>query len=206
MSDADGSRVPLAREPARLREGAPVGLAGAAELPVHEASRSSADLRQRDLFPLPHFGAGASSPSTPSPPSRSVRRRLEKRSHVHGMVDEMTDALNELWGCPPAVRSQAPAGTPVPAAGHALVLSELRQAALRFGPCPEDLDGPGALEELRISQSYEGDATLVAPVSFDLVDSISLSPAGSPPTALGDIDEAAGLSIARRLKELVLLR
>ncbi|CAK0808579.1 unnamed protein product [Prorocentrum cordatum] len=137
---------------------------------------------------------------------RSVRRRLEKRSHVHGMVEEMTVALNELWGCPPAARRQAPAGTPVPAAGHALVLSELRQAAVRFGPCPEDLDGPGALEELRISQSHEGDATLVAPVSFDLVDSISLPPAGSQPVALETIDEMAGQNIAHRLKELLLPR
>ncbi|CAK0898656.1 unnamed protein product [Prorocentrum cordatum] len=136
----------------------------------------------------------------------SVRRRLEKRSHVRGMVDEMTDALNELWGCPPAACRQAPAGTSAPAAGHALVLSELRQAALRFGPCPEGLDGPGALEELRISQSYEGDATLVAPVSFDLVDSISLPPAGSPPAALETIDEMAGQNIAHRLKELLLPR
>ncbi|CAK0822697.1 unnamed protein product, partial [Prorocentrum cordatum] len=135
---------------------------------------------------------------------RSVRRRLEKRSHVHGMVEEMTDALNDLWGCPPVARRQAPAGMPVPAAGHALVLSELRQAAVRFGPCPEGLDGPGALEELRISQSYEGDATLVAPVSFDLVDSISLPPAGSQPAALEAIDEMAGQNIARRLKELLL--
>ncbi|CAK0889503.1 unnamed protein product, partial [Prorocentrum cordatum] len=137
---------------------------------------------------------------------RSVRRRLEKRPHVHGMVDEMTDALNEFWGCPPAARRQAPAGTPAPAAGHALVLSELRQAAVRFGPCPEGLGGPGALEELRISQPYEGDATLVAPVSFDLVDSISLPPAGSRPAALETIDEMAGQNIAHRLKELLLPR
>ncbi|CAK0903427.1 unnamed protein product, partial [Prorocentrum cordatum] len=122
------------------------------------------------------------------------------------MVEEMTDALNGLWGCPPAARRQAPAGTPVPAAGRALVLSELRQAAARFGPCPEGLDGPGALEELRISQSYEGDATLVAPVSFDLVDPISLPPAGSQPAALETIDEMAGQNIAHRLKELLLPR
>ncbi|CAK0827570.1 unnamed protein product, partial [Prorocentrum cordatum] len=119
-------------------------------------------------------------------------------------ANEMTDALNDLWGCPPVARRQAPAGMPVPAAGHALALSELRQAAVRFGPCPEGLDGPGALEELRISQSYEGDATLVAPVSFDLVDSISLPPAGSQPAALEAIDEMAGQNIARRLKELLL--
>eukprot|EP00959_Pyramimonas_sp_CCMP1952_P446788 9355166-Pyramimonas_sp.AAC.1 len=47
---------------------------------------------------------------------------------------------------------------------------------------------------------------MVAPVSPDLVDSISLPPAGSRPTALGGVDEAAGLSIARQLEELLLPR
>ena len=170
MSNTSGARVPLARASARPREGAAVGLAAADALPVHEAQLPSAGDRQRDLFPLPLHGAGPPLSQSSSPPSRSVRRRLERRSHIDGMVYEMADTLNDLWGCPAAGRGQVPSCSSAPSAGHAQVFKELREAALRFGPCPDGLDGPGALEELRISQSCEGHAAMVAPVNFDVVD------------------------------------
>ncbi|CAK0795666.1 unnamed protein product, partial [Prorocentrum cordatum] len=130
----------------------------------------------------------------------------QKRFHPDGMVSEMTDALNEMRGCPLAARGQATAGSSMPSAGHAQVFSEPARAALRFGPSPDGFGGPGALEELRISQSCEGDATMVALVSFDHVDSITLPRAGSHPTALEVIDKDVGLGIVRRLHELRLPR
>ncbi|CAK0843088.1 unnamed protein product [Prorocentrum cordatum] len=145
-------------------------------------------------------------PFSSSPLTRSVRRRLERRPHFDGMVNDMATTLNELWGCQAPGRGQAPAGSSTPSAGHEQVFRVLREAASRFGPCPADLGGPGALEELRIFQSYEGDATMVAPVSFGTVDSISLPAAGARPTPMVDIDEVAGQNIARRLQELFLPR
>ncbi|CAK0889881.1 unnamed protein product [Prorocentrum cordatum] len=47
---------------------------------------------------------------------------------------------------------------------------ELEDAVRRFGEPPMDLDGPGALAELRVSQAHHGEAVAIAPVGFDNVE------------------------------------
>ena len=77
--------------------------------------------------------------------------------------------------------------------GHSLSRRSTAQAgALRwvedvvsaFGPCPDDLAGPGALQELRAMPSYDGEAVCVASLRVDLV---SLPGPGSALMALPDL-------------------
>ena len=75
---------------------------------------------------------------------------------------------------------------------------------MSFGAPPGDLDGPGALRELRAARSYQADAATIAPLSLDLVDDISLPAAGSQPSPLLGAASGVGHRIAERLHQLVL--
>ena len=53
-------------------------------------------------------------------------------------------------------------------------LAHIKRCAVGFGPPPLDMDGPGALGELRAARSYEGETATVASLNFGNVDKISL--------------------------------
>ena len=83
----------------------------------------------------------------------------------------------------------------------------LRTAVRRFGAPPSDVAGPGALEELQVCRSYQGDALAVEPVHFDNVDRISLPKAGTAPTALTALGGGeAGQQVVDRLEKMLLFR
>ncbi|CAK0824742.1 unnamed protein product, partial [Prorocentrum cordatum] len=83
---------------------------------------------------------------------------------------------------------------------------ELEDAVRRFGEPPLDLDGPGALAELRVSQAHRGEAVAIAPVGFDNVDRISLPAATTSPQTLEHLAGDVGRKIADRLQDLLLPR
>ena len=85
-----------------------------------------------------------------------------------------------------------------------MVLASIEEAARRFGAPPTDLDGPGALEELRVHGDYAGDSCTIAPLGFDNVNSISLPPVGSCPVPVEQVGGGAGRYIAERLSSMVL--
>ncbi|CAK0878600.1 unnamed protein product, partial [Prorocentrum cordatum] len=123
------------------------------------------------------------------------------------MVNELVVTLNDMYlgGRGHDDLPRRAAGEPLLAV-HAEVHRELEDAVRRFGEPPMDLDGPGALAELRVSQAYHGEAVATAPVGFDNVDRISLPAATTSPQTLERLAGDVGRKIANRLQELLLPR
>ena len=105
---------------------------------------SSAQSRQRDLFPLPL-------PVTSSVARKVLSRGCQQRALRRGKMDELTHDivydLNSLY----SGQEGASCSTPPASVSTAqwLSLSVIRDAVARFGRPPTDLDGPEALRELR---------------------------------------------------------
>ena len=114
----------------------------------------------------------------------------------------MVGSLNEMYCGPSCPQPAVSPGTATAAQSEAL--GRIWRAAVSFGAPPGDLDGPGALRELRAARSYQADAATIAPLSLDLVDDISLPAAGSQPSPLLDAASGVGHRIAERLHQLVL--
>ncbi|CAK0866833.1 unnamed protein product [Prorocentrum cordatum] len=123
------------------------------------------------------------------------------------MVNELVVTLNDMYlgGRGHDDLPRRAAGEPLLAV-HAEVHRELEDAVRRFGEPPMDLDGPGALAELRVSQAHRGEAVAIAPVGFDNVDRISLPAATTSPQTLERLAGDVGRKIANRLQELLLPR
>ncbi|CAK0905964.1 unnamed protein product, partial [Prorocentrum cordatum] len=123
------------------------------------------------------------------------------------MVNEIVVTLNDMYlgGSGHDDLPRRAAGDPLLAV-HVEVHRELEDAVRRFGEPPLDLDGPGALAELRVSQAHHGEAVAIAPVGFDNVDRISLPAATTSPQTLEHLAGDVGRTIADRLQDLLLPR
>ncbi|CAK0880469.1 unnamed protein product [Prorocentrum cordatum] len=135
------------------------------------------------------------------------RDAVAKFEQTLDMVNEIVVTLNDMYlgGSGHDDLPRRAAGEPLLAV-HAEVHRELEDAVRRFGEPPMDLDGPGALAELRVSQAYHGEAVAIAPVGFDNVDRISLPAATTSPQTLEHLAGDVGRVIAKRLQDLLLPR
>ncbi|CAK0843265.1 unnamed protein product, partial [Prorocentrum cordatum] len=119
------------------------------------------------------------------------------------MVVDAIRAMNEMYtgsSCPRAT------GLTGPTTAQQEALAVIQEAVDAFGVPPPDLTPAGALEELRVAQSYDQESAVIAPVTFDRVDLISLPSVGSEPKSLSALIGDDSMSIGHRLQELLLPR
>lgn len=109
--------------------------------------------RQRDIFPLPSC-LPRDCPRQ-SGCCRKVRRRLERASHVDAMVEECIQGLNAMYSHGPVV-SAMPSSHGMSAAQREVV-KHIRYSVHALGRQPDDLDGPGAVVQLRAFDGYGED-------------------------------------------------
>ena len=114
--------------------------------------------RQRDLLPLPLVRSGLNSCNLKSL-SRSVARRHLQQQHQSDLVLEIARDLNSLFVGPAA----RPCLSAVPTSAQAHCLAQLGTSVRRVGAPPADLDGSGALRELRAKHGYDGESATIAP-------------------------------------------
>ena len=131
--------------------------------------------RQRDVLPLP-LGALFDSVPQRTKLSRPVGRRLQKNNHVQALAHGVGTTINEMFcGCPDEGDSSHP-----PTAAQSESASRLLASAKAFGPPPQGLSGPGALEALRVTQSHSSESATIAPslqpdaVAFSVFGAMSL--------------------------------
>ncbi|CAK0804177.1 unnamed protein product, partial [Prorocentrum cordatum] len=137
------------------------------------------------------------------PALQMYMRRLHRTSHRREMVVDAIRAMNEMYtgsSCP------RPTGLTGPATAQQEALAVIQEAVDAFGVPPPDLTPAGALEELRVAQSYDQESAVIAPVTFDRVDLISLPSVGSEPKSLSALIGDDSMSIGHRLQELLLPR
>ena len=162
----------------------PPGSASKAPPSVSSASSFS---DRRELFPLP---LPCISTVAPSPDlSRSVRRRLQRASHVDRSLAESVCALNVLSG-----RSSAPVSKPSQAQSD--VLDNISRVVRNFEAHHDpQLDPAGALRALCKSGTGYCNTSAPAPYSEDLV---SWPPSGAQPVPLVELVSGEALQFLRQ--------
>eukprot|EP00959_Pyramimonas_sp_CCMP1952_P103018 2154631-Pyramimonas_sp.AAC.1 len=100
-----------------------------------------------------------------------------------------------------ASRGGSPRPASRPTLAQRLALDHLRQRAVDLGPPSEDLDGPGAFDELRSKLAYDGSSSRLGPLRVDLLD---LPPPGFHPVTHSEAAGPAGELIEKRLLDKVL--
>ena len=155
--------------------------------------------RHRDVLPLPLGALSALDPQH-TKLSRSVARRLQRCNRVEALALGVGTTLNEMFcGCSDEGDSSHP-----PTAAQSESASRLWASAKAFGPPPPGLSGPGALEALRVTQSYSGESATIAPLRSDNVESVSLPGKKHPPVDMLGISRDTGQKLIQRLKALEL--
>eukprot|EP00972_Heterocapsa_arctica_P034821 5126480-Heterocapsa_arctica.AAC.1 len=84
-------------------------------------------------------------------------------------------------------------------AGQSDCVDRMRRAVASMGPPPNDLDGPGALRALRVKQGYAGDSAILASLSPDNIDRVSLPSPGDSSVSLETLGGGAGRKLVDRL-------
>ncbi|CAK0831590.1 unnamed protein product [Prorocentrum cordatum] len=162
----------------------------------------------------PASASAEGGPKADSPPAFSEYRGgfadtasrvadVPEASHRREMVVDAVRAMNEMYtgSCCPR-----PTGLASPTVAQQEALAAIQEAVDAFGVPPPDLTPAGALEELRAAQSYDQESAVIAPVTFDRVDLISLPSAGSEPRPLPMLIGGDSVSIGHRLQDLLLPR
>ena len=134
--------------------------------------------RQRDLFPLP---LAPESPSESSGKSRTVRRRLAGKVHVHNLANESIGGLNVSCGCQEPFLGK-------PTAAQARCVNRVVLAAQEFGAPPTNLSEAQALRDLCQAGAVYADSSKVASFSEDRV---SYPPVGSTSVPARDLTSVA---------------
>ncbi|CAK0790921.1 unnamed protein product, partial [Prorocentrum cordatum] len=148
-------------------------------------------------------GVSAAVSAEGEPKAKAKGKRLHRTSHRREMVVDAIRAMNEMYtgsSCP------RPTGLTGPTTAQQEALAVIQEAVDAFGVPPPDLTPAGALEELRVAQSYDQESAVIAPVTFDRVDLISLPSVGSEPKSLSALIGDDSMSIGHRLQELLLPR
>ncbi|CAK0821614.1 unnamed protein product [Prorocentrum cordatum] len=123
-----------------------------------------------------------------------------REAAIDTATDELVDALNDIYRAP---RGGSPRRASRPTLAQRLALDHLRQRVVDLGPPPEDLDGPGAFDELRSKLAYDGSSSRLGPLRVDLLD---LPPPGFHPVTHSEAAGPAGELIEKRLLDKLLKR
>ena len=116
-----------------------------------KAAPSEHDRRRHILPLLPlDWNAGA---ARKADVCRVVSRRREKISHAVSWSNELIDSLNLLYCGSSEVVEQQLRGISKPSAAQQVCASRIFETVRECGPPPSDLDGSGALSELRAMQA-----------------------------------------------------
>ncbi|CAK0877752.1 unnamed protein product, partial [Prorocentrum cordatum] len=125
------------------------------------------------------------------------RGRAHRQSAIDAATGELIGTLNDMHGAP---RRGSPRDASRPTTAQSLALDRPRQLAADAGPPPDDLDGPGAFEELRSKLAYDGSSSRLAPLRVDLLD---LPPPGFRPASPQESAGSAGELIEKKLLDKV---
>ena len=140
-------------------------------------TRTDSNPRQRDLFPVPRFGAD---PIASTYLSRSCRRRLFSTAHWQNWANDGIAVLNEMGGKDPSTTCTAP-----PSGLQSEVMSRITRAYSDVGkPDPEVVSATGALQALSGSAALYSTEAAPAPYAKELV---SWPPRGANPVPLDRI-------------------
>ena len=124
------------------------------------------------------------------PGATTTRQLLQRRHHRVSLDEEMDDALNSLGGS-----SSAQAASVLVTVAQSPSLTVLVAAVAHAGPLLENLDGPGALSELRVARGYTGDPLHLAALG---VGSLALLPRGFRAEGLDELAGDFALEIVQR--------
>ena len=141
------------------------------------------DDRIRGIFSLPLPTHPRRAGAVLSDLCHGSRRRHESRHHVHEWLCEMVRALNSMYEGT-EFRGTFEGCERQPNLAQRLTLSRLRDSILELGKPPSDLNGQGALAELRAKIGYTGEPVSLAAFNGGLV---SLPDAGSRPASFESI-------------------
>ena len=147
-------------------------------------TRTDNNIRQRDLFPLPRFGAD---PIASKSLSRSCRRRLLSTAHWQNWANDGIVVLNEMGG-----KDSSSTCTATPSGSQSEVMSRIACAYSDVGkPDPGEVSATGALQALCGSAALYSAEAAPAPYAKELV---SWPPRGAHPVPLDRIIAEADMS------------
>ena len=156
--------------------------------------------RHRDIFPLP--SCLPREWPRQSGFCRKVRRRLERASHVDAMVEECIEGLNAMYSHGPVVPAMPCAhGT---SASQQEVVKHIRHSVHALGRCPDDLDGPGAVAQLRAFDGY-GEDQCPASMATYVPELLSLPSKGNKSMPLAELlGDDGGLIVSEFIRSRLL--
>ena len=123
--------------------------------------------------------------------NRSVQRRVHRACSVDAMVEDCIQALNSLY----SGESIQPAMSDGPwSAAQTQMIAHIRASVDALGPCPEGLDGKGAVSQLHAFDGYGEDQCPAAVASYN-PELLSLPSAGNRAVPVAELLGDDGMEI-----------